>query len=245
MDRDEFYVGYLPDAPPATARFLKRTVAAMLALCLAAGAALVVSQRGFGNGAYEFGSITEFEGVLLEHPSPLLAVPRPGGDGASLYHLVGPFKSGAAALIQDLDRRRAKLKGSLIYRDGVTMIEVAEVQPLTGLPEQLPDRLSLGRVELSGEIVDSKCYLGAMKPGNLKSHKSCAVRCISGGIPPILLVTAPDGRTRTYLLTGPEGESIGSRVLGLVAEPVRVNGELAAMGDLWVLRIDPAAIEKR
>ena len=38
---------------------------------------------------------------------------------------------------------------------------------------------------LIGEIVDSKRYLGVMNPGNGKVHRDCAVRCLSGGIPPI------------------------------------------------------------
>ena len=28
------------------------------------------------------------------------------------------------------------------------------------------------------------CFLGVMKPGRSKPHRACAVRCISGGIPP-------------------------------------------------------------
>ena len=38
-------------------------------------------------------------------------------------------------------------------------------------------------VTLKGEIIDPKCYLGAMKPGGGKTHKACAMRCIAGGIP--------------------------------------------------------------
>jgi len=38
-----------------------------------------------------------------------------------------------------------------------------------------------------GEIVDSKC-LGVMTPGQLTTHRACAIRCISGGIPPVLHV---------------------------------------------------------
>ena len=45
-----------------------------------------------------------------------------------------------------------------------------------------PSYQPLGAVTLTGEIVDSKCFLGVMNPGNLKPHKACAIRCISGGI---------------------------------------------------------------
>lgn len=48
--------------------------------------------------------------------------------------------------------------------------------------------LELGETTLKGEIVDSKCYLGVMNPGNLKAHRACAINCIQGGVPPVLLV---------------------------------------------------------
>jgi hypothetical protein len=41
---------------------------------------------------------------------------------------------------------------------------------------------------LRGEIVDTKCYLGVMTPGEDKVHRGCAVRCISRGVPPAFLV---------------------------------------------------------
>ena len=47
---------------------------------------------------------------------------------------------------------------------------------------------SLGKQTFVGEIVDSKCFLGVMNPGRLTPHRACAIRCISGGVPPVLLV---------------------------------------------------------
>jgi len=43
---------------------------------------------------------------------------------------------------------------------------------------------SLGTQTLVGEIVDSKCFLGVMNPGQLTTHRACAIRCISGGVRP-------------------------------------------------------------
>ena len=45
-----------------------------------------------------------------------------------------------------------------------------------------------GETRLKGEIYDPKCAFGAMKPGFGKPHRSCAIRCISGGVPPILRI---------------------------------------------------------
>ena len=36
----------------------------------------------------------------------------------------------------------------------------------------------LGPVELTGEIADSKCWLGVMNPGEGTVHRDCARRCL-------------------------------------------------------------------
>ena len=100
-------------------------------------------------------------------------------------------------------------------------------------------RISLGRRTFIGEIVDSKCFLGVMNPGQLKPHRACAVRCISGGVPPVLLVRQTDGTARYLLLVAPDGQPVNQRVLDLVAEPVEITGEVERQGELLVLRADP------
>jgi hypothetical protein len=41
-----------------------------------------------------------------------------------------------------------------------------------------------GLVKLTGEIVDSKCFLRVIAPGSGKTHKECASLRLRGGIPP-------------------------------------------------------------
>ena len=48
----------------------------------------------------------------------------------------------------------------------------------------------LGSLQIEGEIVDIKCWLGRMKPGDGRTHRACGQFCIQGGIPPHM------GRTR-------------------------------------------------
>ena len=101
---------------------------------------------------------------------------------------------------------------------------------------------SLGEFVLAGEIVDSKCHLGVMKPGEGKTHRACAARCISGGAPPMLWVRDGSGRERRFLLAGRDGRQIGAEILGVVAEPVEVTGEVLSRDDLWILRTEPHEI---
>jgi hypothetical protein len=51
----------------------------------------------------------------------------------------------------------------------------------------------LGAFTLVGEIVDSKCYLGIMNPGETNPHRECAALCIGGGIPPLIIAHDADG----------------------------------------------------
>jgi hypothetical protein len=122
------------------------------------------------------------------------------------------------------------------------------LNPSGGSP---PAALPLGRQRLRGEIVDSKCFYGVMKPSTGKAHRDCAVRCISGGAPPAFVVRAPESATGepaekivVLLLVGADGRSIAAEVLELVAEPVEIVGEVARVGDRLVLSADPAAIRR-
>jgi len=41
-----------------------------------------------------------------------------------------------------------------------------------------------------------------------KVHRACAVRCLSGGVPPGLLVRDESGNAVTYLLVGEDGRAL-------------------------------------
>jgi hypothetical protein len=108
----------------------------------------------------------------------------------------------------------------------------------------LPQTIQLGKQTLTGEIVDSKCFLGVMNPGQLTPHRACAIRCISGGVPPVLLVRQRDGPAIYLLLVSAEGKPVNKQVLDMVAEPVEITGEVERQGELLILRADPAMYRK-
>src|SRR5260370_8819960 len=80
--------------------------------------------------------------------------------------------------------------------------------------------VSLGQQTLVGEIVDSKCFLGVMNPGQLTPHRACAIRCISGGVPPVLLVRQKDGPAVYLFLVSPHGNTPTKTLLDLVPAPL-------------------------
>lgn len=241
-DPSPFYVGYLDRMDPALARFTRGAVAAMLLGAVLTGGVFAASQRPFGASTFEFGVTRTFEGEVAMLPHPVLWVDRPGR-GASAWLVVDQGKHGADEALASLEGHRVRLSGSLIYRDDQTMVELVPGSVTDLGPGPRPTSpVNLGEISVVGEIVDSKCFLGVMNPGDLKPHHDCAVRCISGGVPPELIVRLADGSARHLLLTGPNGEAIGPDLLDRVAIPVRVRGRLVRAEDLWILRTSPTSI---
>jgi hypothetical protein len=246
----EFYVGYLPTAPPRLARTLQNRVVALFFLVALAGAGLPLLHQLRPAARFEYGSAVQMAGTLAALPHPRLLVPRPGrADGpaaVSSFPLVAPWKHGADELVAGLDGRRVRLRATLAHRDGVTVAEVvpgslrAEEEP----PVAAPEEVVLGRRTLRGEIVDSKCFFGVMNPGELKPHRACAVRCLSGGIPPVLCVRDAAGRASYFWLLAADGSALGPELLEFVAEPVAIEGELRRRGEDLVLRADPSTYRR-
>jgi hypothetical protein len=246
---DDFYIGYRRRAPAGVRRFLRRTVAALLLAAAAVAVTLAGLQGEFDPGVFEFGVVRDFEGVIQEQPHPLLLVARPGDAGGELsrYLLVAGGKHGAGDEVAGLDGQGARLRGTLIHRQGQTMVEVvggSTEAVADGPPAEAGGAVDLGVRTLRGEIVDSKCFFGVMKPGRGKPHRACAALCIRGGIPPVLRVETDAGEHRHFLLTDEAGRAVNDRVLDLIAEPVEITGRLQRTGDLLVLATDPDTIRR-
>lgn len=246
----ELYVGYRKTAPPEATRFVRNRVSCLIIACVVIAILLVISQKPFAASFYEFGNIRTFRGVIIDNPYPVLVLDRPENrvpSTVSSYLLVLPGKRGAQ--LHGLGERHVELKGTLIYRGNRTMIEVDpdSVSIIKKIPSAAHfDRRSekLGTFALRGEIVDSKCYFGVMKPAHLKPHRSCAVRCISGGIPPVFRVRDQRGHELTLLLAGAHGQSVNNDVLDLVAEPLEIKGEVWWQDDILVLYADPTTYKR-
>ena len=246
---EEFYIGYLPTAPPKIRRRVKRLSLLLLLGAVGVAVVLTMSHRRLPAASFEWGVETRVAGTIQERPVPMILVDRPGG-GSSSYLLVDLGKFGAADFVSGWHGRRAELLGTLIYREGRTMLEVVpgslvEASGGAGLEAGavLPEE-RLGRTTVRGEIVDSKCFLGVMNPGSRKPHRACAVRCISGGIPPMLRTGGGEGMPMDILLVGQDGESIGGEVLPFVAEPVVIEGDLVRMGELYIMYVRPDDIRR-
>ena len=241
MNNDEFYIGWEAKAAPGIGSRTQKTIIALVVVVLACATAFALSQRLIGSSVFEWGKVKTFSGVLETKPYPHLIADD------KTYYLVAPWKFGLdQKIVAPLDHQQVTLNGTLIYRDNQSMIEAKpdSIKAIAAATNTIPTVIALGKQTLVGEIVDSKCFLGVMNPGQLTPHRSCAIRCISGGAPPVLLVRQKKGPAAYLLLTDSAGNPVNQKVLDLVAEPVEITGEVVRQGDLLILRADPATYHR-
>lgn len=266
-EKAEFYVGYLK-LPRGLAGFLARVVPVLLIATTAVAWLTGRAQNDPGDAVWEEGPHT-FTGRLTATPYPVIRIlsHRPGG-GVQTLLLVAEGKRGAGERAAALDGRVVTVRGTTLERDGRRLLELADGEAITPVEatsrttaagaaaSNRADRLSidappvqarttqLSRVTLRGEIIDPKCYSGAMKPGEGKTHKECATLCIAGGIPPMFVTIDAAGARRYYLLSDGQGRALDGRILPFVADAIELSGELERRDDLLLLRIDPASIRR-
>lgn len=252
MENDEFYVGYLDKGPTKTMKFTRVAVFIVALVLVVSGILLAIGQKQFSNGTFELGKLTEIEGVLYSKPYPVLRVTLEKNEFKDVL-LLGFGKFGAESGLSQIasnDKQngiRFRLKGTLIYYNGATLMQlepdVEGTYEILDEDQPTPKAVSMGSSTLVGEIIDPKCYFGVMKPGRGKIHRSCAVRCISGGIPPVFVTTSPSGENAYFLLTDNEGKAANELVLNYIGKPCSIQGELAQVGQWLQLRVDPSKIE--
>ena len=244
---NEFYVGYLPKAPAGISRRVRTIVIAFMVIGVAGAITFAAVQRTFAPVIFEYGKQRNFEGIIERKPYPTLLVKRPGSpdSGSSHYLLVAEGKHGADDEVSAFEGKSVRLKGTLIYRGNQTMIEVAKDSIVVAeSAEALPATArALGVFELSGEIVDGKCYLGVMNPGNGKVHRDCAARCLSGGVPVLFATNNFRSEPAVLQLTDSSQKPLPKAAfLDHVGQPVRLKGTVVENGNTLIFEIDPSSI---
>lgn len=250
-ERDPHFIGWLP-MPRTYSRFLV-PVAAGLVVAAAVTAALIArGQRSPGDGRWDDGRSTTFVGVVYAEPYAMIRVngADPGAPPSTIL-LVEEGKYGAKDRVRPFDGRPVRVAGTLLTREGWRMMELTNGED--GLrPAELPEHelavlrrsppRPLGRVTLWGEIVDSKCYLGAMKPGGGRTHRGCALLCLKGGVPPLFVSRSVGTGRSVYLLAGEDRGPAPDSLIDLAGLPVVVDADVDRLDDLVVLRPTPNAI---
>ncbi len=251
-EEKDFYIGWKEEVPPENASFLKKILILLFILIPILVFAVVFFQKPFNNFKFEFGKTTSITGTYYENPIPILIADK-GMLADSLSHdiiLVGYGKFGAKGIIKNIEKdkgslngKKITLEGTLIYGDGKTLLELTAAEKALKEVLNMPTKKPLAKlmtkdISLAGEIIDPKCYFGVMKPGEGKIHKSCAIRCISGGIPPVLKTKNKQNLNQYYLLLDQSGQAINKQVLPFVAEQITISGKTNQVSNWDVLYIN-------
>ncbi len=256
MSKNEFYIGWQEQMPPSNKSFIRNILIGFFVLIPVLMFAVVSFQKPMNHHHFEFGISTELNGIYHENPVPILEVSIE--DSTTFIILVGFGKYGAKEIMSEIENengslngKEVTLNGTLIYGDGVTLMELTDKKESFNGSEDveiklIEEPLVPFKVSLAGEILDPKCYFGVMKPGEGKIHKSCAIRCISGGIPPVMRVLLEDGISYDYyLVKGENGHNINKEVLPYVAETIAVSGMSSVQNGWKVLEVDLESIERK
>ena len=252
--RDGLFIGWAK-APAVDRRFLLGAVPAAIGASGAAAYAVASNLSDPGAGAWLTGATHSVTGVLVNHPYPMIRIVdanAPGGMRTVLVVSEGKCTSGLE--LDQASGRAVRADGVLIQRKERQMLEVplfldkwlheADASTLDVARLASPSVEALGAVSLRGNIMDSKCFFGVMRPGRGKTHKACATLCVRGGIPPSFWARTADGRESVLLMTDAKGDPLNEEILPLIADPVSVAGELVRVGDLLQLRANASAFRR-
>ncbi len=240
-------------------------VLVLIAISLGVAAVGAALEKSPGNAVWDDAPVIR-AGMFIARPYPmLLTSPEREGMPAQAVLLVNQGKCGALEsggfcgpmpgpgepsrdqLLAKFDHQMVEVSGTVLKRDGRVMIELAEgaasVRTAVGekwreFPKGGVEVSRHGKLTVRGIVVDSKCYAGAMKPGEGMGHRGDrAVRCVSGGIPPVLVARDAAGKAAYFLLADAKDGACNEAVLSYMADEVEVSGELQRVGDLDVIAV--------
>lgn len=249
MRKDDFFIGWSGDTPRADRRFLLGASLALIAGGGALGATLALDRPPVGNGVWDQGTPRTLRGVLTGLDAyPALRTRDVDGEVRTVF-LATTGKTAPEIAARHFDSG-AEIAGTLITRGRNAMLAVVDIRMLPPgdidatafAPPALVDR---GPVMLVGEILDAKCWFGAMRPGYGKTHKACAALCARGGLPLAFcrLGACGDGAVAPLLLDQ-NGRPFGREVLPLVADPVVLQGRLVEAGDVTAVHTPLSGISR-
>jgi nitrite reductase/ring-hydroxylating ferredoxin subunit/DMSO/TMAO reductase YedYZ heme-binding membrane subunit len=239
---EQIYIGWQKKAAPAQALFLQRVVISLAILIPALMVLIAASQNPVEQGGYEFGVERTFTGVVYADPLPMMHVTIPVAGHETIQNLVLVGAGKFAVPTDFLSKATGKqitVSGSLLYWKNMLMLEVNQPNSLKIIADA-PEPLKitpLGSVTLTGELVDTKCYFGAMRPAVGKIHRGCAIRCLSGGVPPGLLIRDGSGNGFVVMLAGQQGDHLLFNVQW-AARLVEAKGDLELCDGTLVLQTD-------
>ena len=107
-DKNDFYIGWMPEAPQSFSRHVKRTLLVLTVIVISAGIILALQQRKFSIASFEFGQLTSVTGIYQSFPVPSIKVATAADASGKKTWLTIPLtgygKFGAEGTIADLEK---------------------------------------------------------------------------------------------------------------------------------------------
>lgn len=203
--------------------------------------------------SYETFLLTEFEGMYFDQPFPMMVFDEysiPAGVTQNAL-IVGPGKSGAQEIFQQLEVKHGalngksvRLRGTLYTTDNKTLIELSEgVDALLAIERGYTypiQRTAKNPIQLQGEIVNAKCWYTQQETRDGYYHKRCSKSCIENGIPPVLKVEKQSGNA--FYLLDATTEAGEEAIINHIAKAVEIDGEVNFQNGWSVLTLDENSI---
>lgn len=237
--KDDFFIGWQGDLPSPKRRAFIAGSAGLVVAAASTGVLMARNKPAPGAGIWDQGMQLSLYGRLLPLPYPHLLTEDLSEEARTIY-LVGAGKT-ALDLARDYFTGPARVTGTMISRGTQAMLAVTDAVPADALrrtsPRPVP-AINLGETIMTGEILDAKCWFGAMRPGYGKTHKACAALCARGGLP---LAFCPTGQCGDAidapLFLDEAGNPHPRDIFPFLADPVAVKGRRVRIGDREELRV--------
>ena len=221
MSKSPFYVGYL-SVPPSIRRHYLLLTPLIIPSGLGVGFLLANSQQSAGNGVWSPSEPITLRGIVTTNP---YAVIHTSDGDAALLVMVG--KRGTVPIARPYAGTFVQITGNPIRRGGMIVLEHAGPEAI--IPATVPAVEVGTAVEPAGEIVDTKCFLGVMKPARARFTARAQPLCLKGGMP-LMLVTQSDAGATGYLLVSSADEAMSGPLTESAGVPLRISGTVETRG---------------
>lgn len=250
-ERDDFFVGYMGRLPAYGRGVVWLFILCFLAAFAGGGVALSISQSDPGDGGGA-GRAT-VQGVIVAEPYPHLRE-APSADnplGRTIVLNSARGKRGVQKEAAEFDGQFVEVTGGILRRGEIETIQVGFAQgahriaPVEGADKPtLSPVEDLGRWRIAGEMCDSKCYLGVMRPGRGLAHKACANLCTIGGAPLVYVTNVPVEGETFLLLADAEGGPLPDAYRDWTALFMSIEGQLERHGALLIFKVDLSTAQR-
>ncbi|MBI4535326.1 MAG: hypothetical protein HY708_03545 [Ignavibacteriae bacterium] len=91
------------------------------------------------------------------------------------------------------------------------------------------EKKAMKEVTITGEIIDTKCYVTGMMGGRGEEHKQCAIDCIKGGLP-VGIVENKTDKVYVVVARSPSMKGANEELVEYAAERVKLTGNAVEKG---------------